>query len=74
VTLLTPRLDGASQMDGTAVEQELFGERGLAGVGMADDREGAPGPNRVVDSGVDVHPTNLTVYRMANVIVAHFDS
>ena len=38
------RFDRAGQVDGAAEEQELFGEGGLAGVGMADDAEGpAPG-------------------------------
>ena len=34
-------LDGATRRDRTRVEQELLGERGLAGVGVADDRERA---------------------------------
>ena len=34
-------LDGAGQVDGAAVEQQLLRERGLAGVGMADDGKGA---------------------------------
>jgi hypothetical protein len=32
-------LDGATRLDGPRVEKELFGERGLARVGVADDRE-----------------------------------
>ena len=31
----------AGHLDGAAVEQELLGQRGLAGVGVRDDREGA---------------------------------
>ena len=33
--------DLAGELDGAAVEQELLGQRGLAGVGVRDDREGA---------------------------------
>ena len=32
-------LDGTGLVDGSAVQQQLFGQRGLAGVGMADDRK-----------------------------------
>ena len=32
-------LHGAGQLDGASVKQELLGERGLAGVGVGDDRE-----------------------------------
>ena len=35
-------LDRAGLGDGSAVEQELFRQGGLAGVGVADDGEGAP--------------------------------
>ena len=34
-------LDRACLVDGSAVEQQLFGQSGLAGVRMADDRERA---------------------------------
>ena len=34
-------LDRAGGLDGTAVEQELLGQRGLPGVGVRDDGEGA---------------------------------
>jgi len=34
-------LDGAGEVDGIAVKQEFFRERGLARVGVRDDREGA---------------------------------
>ena len=33
--------DGAGHLDGTGEEQEFFGERGFAGVGVGDDGEGA---------------------------------
>ena len=32
-------LDGTGLVDSSAVQQQLFGQRGLAGVGMADDRK-----------------------------------
>src|SRR5581483_4022649 len=35
-------LDLAREIDGPAEQQELLGQRGLAGVGMGDDRKGAP--------------------------------
>ncbi len=34
-------LDLAGQIDGAAEQQQLFGQRGLAGVRMRDDRESA---------------------------------
>src|SRR5690606_2170536 len=40
-TLRAARLDGASELDGAAHEQELLRERGLARVRVGDDREGA---------------------------------
>ena len=46
------RLDRAGEVDGAAVEQELLGERGLAGVGVRDDREGAPPPGLRPDGRV----------------------
>ena len=39
--LVLAGLDGAGELEGAAVEEELLGERGLAGVGMGDDGEGA---------------------------------
>src|SRR5262249_15623513 len=36
------RLDLAGELDGAAEEQQLLGQRRLAGVGMRDDGEGAP--------------------------------
>ena len=39
---LAPRLDRAGALERAAVEQELLREGGLARVGVADDREGAP--------------------------------
>ena len=35
-------LDGTRHLDGTAEQQQLFGQRGLARVGVGDDGEGAP--------------------------------
>ncbi|HSM75524.1 MAG TPA: hypothetical protein VK852_12840 [Desulfobacterales bacterium] len=35
-------LDGAGQLDGAAEKEQFFGQGGLAGVGVADDAEGAP--------------------------------
>src|SRR5207248_11298159 len=50
---LTLRLDLARELDRAAEQQQLLGERGLTGVGMRDDREGAPvrdlGGERAVD-------------------------
>ena len=40
--LLAARLDRARHMDGAAEQQQLFGQRRLARVGMRDDRERAP--------------------------------
>ena len=34
--------DGAGKLEGTAVEEELLGEGGLAGVGVGYDGKGAP--------------------------------
>jgi hypothetical protein len=36
------RLHRARELDGAAEQQQLFGQRRLAGVGMRDDRERAP--------------------------------
>jgi hypothetical protein len=36
-------LDGAGEVDGAAVEQQLLGQRRLARVGVRDDGEGTPG-------------------------------
>ena len=38
---VAPRLDVAGQVDGAAGEQQLLGQRRLAGVGVRNDREGA---------------------------------
>jgi hypothetical protein len=46
MALRATRLHGAGEVDRAAVEQELLGERGLPGVGMADDRERSAPPNR----------------------------
>ena len=40
--------DRAGQLDGAAVEQELLGQSGFAGVGVRDDRKRAPAGNLVV--------------------------
>ena len=39
------RLDLAGKLDRAAEQQELLGQRGLAGVGMGDDRKRAPAPD-----------------------------
>ena len=39
---IAARLDRARDMDGAAEQQQLLGQRRLAGVGMGDDRERAP--------------------------------
>jgi hypothetical protein len=36
-------LDGAREVDWRPVEQQLLGQRRLAGVGVRDDGEGTPG-------------------------------
>ena len=41
-TTLLAATHGARQLDGAGIQQQLLGERGLAGVGMGNDREGAP--------------------------------
>jgi hypothetical protein len=41
-TLLAPSFHRAGELDGAAEQQDLFGERRLAGVGVRNDREGAP--------------------------------
>src|SRR5690348_7590294 len=56
---LAPRLHLARELDRTAEEQELLRQRGLTGIGVGDDREGAPsgdfaekfGRERIHDSG-----------------------
>ncbi len=40
-------LDGASHLDGAAEQQQLLGQRGLAGVGVRDDGEGTSTPDLV---------------------------
>ena len=42
---LPPGLDGAGQVDGASVEEELLRQRRLARVRMRDDGEGAPSPH-----------------------------
>ena len=41
-------LDGARELDGAAEQQQLFGERGLAGVGMRNDGERGGGTREFV--------------------------
>ncbi len=45
-------LHRAGQVNGPTVQQQLFGERGLAGVGVRDDREGAPAGDLPLQTGV----------------------
>src|ERR1700742_467647 len=42
VTPLALGLDLPREIDGAAEQQQLFGQRGLAGVGVRDDRKGTP--------------------------------
>ena len=42
VAALALGLDLACEIDGAAEQQQLLGQRGLAGVGMGDDRKGSP--------------------------------
>ena len=44
---------GAGQLDGAGVEQQLLGERRLAGVGVRDDRERPPPGHLGGESGVE---------------------
>ncbi len=54
-------LDGAGSLYCPGIEQELLGERGLAGVGMADDGERAA-PGRLLDHLFTLHdPSTLSV-------------
>jgi hypothetical protein len=41
--------DGAGDLDGAAVQQQLLGQGGLAGVGVGNDREGPPAPGLALD-------------------------
>ena len=41
-------LHGSSQLNGTAEQQQLFGQRGLAGIWVRDNREGTPARDLVV--------------------------
>ena len=43
--------DGAGKLDRAGVEEELLGQRRLAGVGVRDDRKGAPSRNFPLDLG-----------------------
>ena len=45
VLLVVVGLDRAGELNSAAEEQELLGERGLAGVGVGDDRKGAAAGN-----------------------------
>ena len=42
VPLCFAAANGPRQLDGAGIEQQLLGECGLAGVGVRDDRKGAP--------------------------------
>jgi hypothetical protein len=44
---LAARLDFARQLDRPAKQQQFLGQRGLAGVGVRNDRKGAPAQNLV---------------------------
>jgi hypothetical protein len=48
---LPARLDLAGKLDSAAEQQQLLGQRGLAGVGMRDDRESAPARDLVGQRG-----------------------
>ncbi len=48
---LAARLDLAGKLDRAAKQQQLFGQRGLAGIGVRDDREGAPARDLVGQRG-----------------------
>jgi hypothetical protein len=59
VTRRPPRLHRSRQVDRAAVQQQLLGERRLAGVGVADDGKGAAARHgrRVLGrSGSRMHP------------------
>ena len=66
MALLPARLDRAGEVDGPAVEQELLGERGLAGVRVADDGEGAPRLDGGGDGRVGVHVVESNRVRAAS--------
>ena len=44
---LATRLDRTRKLDGTAEQQQLFGQRCLAGIRVGDDREGTPPGDRI---------------------------
>jgi hypothetical protein len=46
------RFHGARELDRTAHEQELLGERGLARVGVRNDGEGAPAADLPFELGI----------------------
>jgi len=58
VAPLTLGLDLPGEVDGPAEQQELFGQRGFAGVRVRNDRKGAPARNLV---GKRAHPSTLAV-------------
>jgi hypothetical protein len=51
VTGALPRLDGAREQDRAAEQQQLFGQRRLAGVGVGNDRKGAPASDIAFEIG-----------------------
>ncbi len=65
-------LDGPGELDGAAEKQQLLGERGLAGVGVGDDGEGAATRDFVDELG---HPRGFYRYRQLEDegILAAFD-
>src|SRR4051794_28564824 len=50
-TALAARLDLAGELDRAAEQQQLFGQRRLARVGVRDDRKGAPARDFVGEAG-----------------------
>ena len=54
VALRLAAADGAGQLDRAGVEQQLLGERRLAGVGVRDDRERAAPAHLGGQPGVDL--------------------
>ena len=71
-------LDVAGELDGAAEQQKLLGQRGLAGIGMRDDGEGAPaldfvGERRAVVAGSRARGRECScaaIYRLAASIQA----
>ncbi len=49
MTFVPARRDGPGQSDGSAIQEQLFGQGRLACVGMRDDRKGPPSPDLVLE-------------------------